>query len=681
MSILRKSNKRVLLFIIWCLFNSLEAQFENMGMRITSSEMETDMINDTNNNYLRLMLCGDILHTKDLYNKHTPRDEYRNISYRTWFRQIKPMFFFSDFVVANLKTNFPDYSPSSKHEFSAPDEFLGELSYSGFNILMMANNRAISLNDNHNFKTLNKLDLIGFYRAGLYYNEIDKKKNFPLVLEKKDIRIGFLNYTMDSAFSDFGEENVNFFRMDSIRKDINRAKDMLVDYLILYMDWKEFPDSMKLGLNVELVNLGVDIIVGTGQKGFTSADLLNFSGGNKKIIINNIGSINSDSNTRETNKSAILEIVLKKHKRSNFVKLHDMGFIPLWTVKDNERFTVVPINNIEEKHIKNIGVNYLQYSNMKVALTDLRYAFFDKLPELHYDYTDEIVTNVEQTAYIRKTIVQEQQKLNESMIEKSLQKYVATFGQLPPSDKRYIIPYEDQLKIYAPVKKKVATDPLDPKHLKLDTADQVSENGILNVRANKTFYSREKDTTTPLTKEEIRRRDSIKKYEDRFFVKDTIAEYKAKLKRLKAEQARIKDSIYKASINPNYISKTVPVFEPKGAEIDYKKREEEKTGVFTITATSKKEEDEKSPVKEIEEYFMVQVYSLSKNTAINLEKLPFLAGYEVRNEDGFYRYYIGRTRSPLLAIEMCKSIISKGISDAMVIKYTDGKRSVYKSDF
>jgi hypothetical protein len=267
------------------------------------------------------------------------------------------------------------------------------------------------------------------------------------------------------------------------------------------------------------------------------------------------------------------------------------------------------------------------------------------------------------------------------MIEKSLQEYVATFGQLPPIDKRYVIPYEDQLKIYAPVKKKIAKDPLDPKHLKIDTTDQVAENGILNVRANKRFYTREKDTTTPLTKEEIRRRDSIKKYEERFYIKDTMAEYKAKLKRQKAEQKRIKDSIYKASINPNYIPKTVPVFEPKGVEIDYKKREEEKTGVFTSTATIKRDEDDKSPVKEIEEYFLVQVYSMSKNTAINLEKLPFLAGYEVRYEEGFYRYYIGRTRSPLLAIEMCKSIISKGVSDAIVIKYTDGKRSIYKSDF
>jgi hypothetical protein len=168
MSILRKVNKSLLLVVFLGLFNSLEAQFENMGMRITYSEMETDMINDSNNNYLRLMLCGDILHSRELFNKHTTRDEYRNISYRTWFRQIKPLFFFSDFVVANLKTNFPDYTASSKFEFSAPDEFLGELSYSGFNIMMLANNRATSLNDNYNFKTLNKLDLIGFYRAGLY---------------------------------------------------------------------------------------------------------------------------------------------------------------------------------------------------------------------------------------------------------------------------------------------------------------------------------------------------------------------------------------------------------------------------------------------------------------------------------------------------------------------------------
>ena len=170
MSILKKVNKTLLLFVFCGLFNSMEAQFENMGMRITSSEMETDMINDSNNNYLRLMLCGDIIHNKELFNKYSTRDEYRNISYRQWFRQIKPFFFFSDFVVANLKTNFPDFSPLSKLEYSAPDEFLGELSYSGFNILMMANNRATSLNDNHNFKTLNKLDLIGFYRAGLYYN-------------------------------------------------------------------------------------------------------------------------------------------------------------------------------------------------------------------------------------------------------------------------------------------------------------------------------------------------------------------------------------------------------------------------------------------------------------------------------------------------------------------------------
>ena len=87
------------------------------------------------------------------------------------------------------------------------------------------------------------------------------------------------------------------------------------------------------------------------------------------------------------------------------------------------------------------------------------------------------------------------------------------------------------------------------------------------------------------------------------------------------------------------------------------------------------------PVKNIEEYFLVQIFTLSSKKPIDLDKYPYLTGYEIRYEEGYYRYYIGRTNSKLLAIELLKSIRSKGHPDAMLVKYTDGLRTVVKTNF
>ena len=669
--------KKILIGILTFCFNFyLSAQFEKNAIRQTASESELDLIQDSLHTYLRLTLCGDINYNASLKN-YMQRDDLYQPSFRTWYRQIKPLFFFSDLVVANLKCHFPEPIQTSGYE-SAPDAFLGELAYSGFNVLLLSNPSATTKIPEVNQNTIEKMDKWGFYRTGLFYNSLDRKRMSPLVLEKKDIRVGILNYSTDSMFYNFPTKTVCFFEVDSVKKDIEKAQKMLVDYIIMYIDWGNFSDSLKLSNHIQLINSGVDVIIGTGQKGFTSADVLDFSGGQKKIIVNSLGALNSDSTSRETDKSAIIEVILKKNKKTQAVRMHDMGFIPIWTLMDPERYAVLPISNIEERHIENINLNYLQYSNMKIALTDLRYGFFDKIPEIHYDFNDRIVNAVEETVFFRKTVLIEQEKINEAFREKGVSIYANMFGQMPPPEEkvsRYIIPFEDNLKIYTPKKKVIKWQKAIDRDM--DTVDFVNEaNGITSVRANKVFYSREKDTTTPLTKAQIRIRDSIKNYRDRFYVKDTIAEQKAKLRKERAEAKRIKDSIYKASLNPDYIPQMAPIFEPLDRSKLSTYRESNRSGIFT---TSDPTQEEKSPIKEIEEYFMIQFYSFSKPRPVALDKMPFLAGYEIRFEEGLYKYYIGRTRSPQVAIEMCRQIISKGIKDAMVIKFTDGKRTVYKT--
>lgn len=441
---LRNSLVIVLLFLV----QNTYGQFEKISVRNTSIEYEKDLIADTSAHYLKLMLCGDLIHKSQLLKKYAqPKPDQYN--YRSWFRQVKPLFFYPDYVVGSLRSFFPNRANVSTFPNSAPDEFLAELEYTGFNVLMMSNADALTDREHLNQMTLKKLNYTDIFRVGSYSDTLDKKSNFPLVLEKKDMRIAFLNYSCDSVLLDLPSHQVSFFHLDSIRSDVKKAKDtMLAEYVITYIDWAK-QDSLKLGKVAELLNMGIDVIIGTGNgQAFTSADLLSFSDGSLKLHVDNIGYFNAESNERERDKSAVVEIVLKKDKVSKRVTTHDMGFIPLWTLIDHDRYAVLPISNVEEKHIEDINLNIVQYSTMKVALTDLRYAFFDKIPELHYDFNDRVVENVEQTAFIRKTLMREQDKINEVVKNNAIAEYVNLFGSKPPSHGSLDIPYEDIWDMY-----------------------------------------------------------------------------------------------------------------------------------------------------------------------------------------------------------------------------------------
>lgn len=660
-------------FILFFLAQNVSAQFEKMSVRNTSIEYEKDLIADTTAHYLKIMLCGDLIHKSQLLKKyaHTKSGQY---NYRSWFRQVKPLFFYPDYVVGSLRSFFPNRANITTFPNSAPDEFLAELEYTGFNVLMMSNADALTDRDHLNQMTLKKLNYTDIFRVGSYKDTFDKKSNFPLVLEKKDMRIAFLNYSCDSVLLDLPSHQVSFFHLDSIQRDVKKAKDtMLAEYVIAYIDWAG-QDSLKLGKVVELLNMGIDIVIGTGGgEAFTNADLLTYSDGSLKLHVDNIGYFNAESNERERDKSAVVEIVLRKDKATKRVTTHDMGFIPIWTLIDHERYAVLPISNIEEKHIEDVNLNIVQYSTMKVALTDLRYAFFDKIPELHYDFNDRIVENVEQTAFIRKTLMREQDKINEVVKEKAVDEYVKLFGSKPPPHGSLDIPYEDIWDMYPKKPRKKQSENVRDTIELYGVKDELSPRGIVNIKANHKHYQRER--VRVLTAREKFVIDSIRQYNERFIVVDSIAELKKMLKKKKQDSLRRRDSMFQASLNPNYKSTYNPQPEIVKAP-EYKPIP--KSGVYTQAEATR---EGNLPVRNIEEYFLVQIFTLSSKKPIDLDKYPYLTGYEIRYEDGFYRYYIGRTNSKLLAIELLKSIKAKGHPDAILVKYTDGVRTTVKTNY
>ncbi|MCU0327552.1 MAG: CapA family protein [Chitinophagales bacterium] len=653
------------------------AQFEQRNMRNTSNELDIKLHQDSVFDYIKIFLTGDLTFHQDLEAKAVSEDG--NSRFRQWFRMLKPLFHNADILVGSTSSTFPGKKYAYKSFYGAPDEFLGELDYCGFDVLMLSSALKHEPEKEILKRSADKLDILNRHRVGFYFDSIDKRINYPLVLEKKGIRVAFLSYTTHKHAKSLTNSMANPYDLKQIEKDIQKAKTMLSDYLITYIDWESVLENERLEIAVELFNLGVDVLVGTGAEAFTKADLLDLDEGNKKIFIEQIGQLNASKNERSLNKSSIIEIVLKKDKVSKKINLHDMGFIPVWTLIDHKNYAVLPINNVDERHIKDIQPNYLQYGDMKTALTDLRYAFFNKLEELHYNFTDNAVDAVEFSSFMRKTIVAEQEKSNKILIAEAHENFKDFFGQSPKTQP-YEIAYDDDLAVYAPANSySVKRDDKSGRILKkFDDGYETKDLVCIDPRAQ--TFTKERKKRIILTPEEQRVKDSIDEYMRRFYVEDTFATIKAMLKKAKMDSARKKDSIFMARMaNINKFDKKIDTrFE--GKTIANNPKMKIKQGVFHETDAEGDDNNENTPYREIDEFFLIEVFRSKHLKEINITALPYMKNYEVFYENDEYVYYIGRTRSLNFAISMCKSVRQKGAREAKIIKQTNGVRSLFMED-
>ncbi|MBK7957399.1 MAG: hypothetical protein IPK03_04385 [Bacteroidetes bacterium] len=64
---------------------------------------------------------------------------------------------------------------------------------------------------------------------------------------------------------------------------------------------------------------------------------------------------------------------------------------------DKKAFTVIPVTNVEEENVMQVRFNYKQYLNSKESLNDLRKIMFEKMEEVHYNLTDKVVDDVDET--------------------------------------------------------------------------------------------------------------------------------------------------------------------------------------------------------------------------------------------------------------------------------------------
>jgi poly-gamma-glutamate capsule biosynthesis protein CapA/YwtB (metallophosphatase superfamily) len=223
--------------------------------------------NGSDTSRLTIVFAGDIM-------GHSPQYEaaldtaVKVYNYEPIFRYLKPYIDSADIAIANLEVTLAGTPYSGYPQFSSPDELAFDIKNAGFDMVVMANNHCYDKYKTGFKRTLTVLDSMGIKHLGTYLDSAQRDSTYPMIIEKKGLRIALLNYTYGTNGLIPQKPNiVNYISKKTILNDLAKADSEKVDYKIAIMHWgKEYelqPNKEQLDMAQFLVKHGCNAIIGS----------------------------------------------------------------------------------------------------------------------------------------------------------------------------------------------------------------------------------------------------------------------------------------------------------------------------------------------------------------------------------------------------------------------------------
>ncbi len=336
---------------------------------------------DTNYHELKLLFIGDVMghgpQITSAYDKETKSYNYDHV-----FKYIQPQIGSADFVVANLEVTLAGPPFTGYPQFSSPDQLAISCKNAGIHCLATSNNHSVDRGDKGIIRTLQVLDSLEILRTGTFKDSADRKKHNPLIIEQNCIRIAFLNYTYGTN----GLENhpptiVNRLEKDVIKKDIDYAKTLNVDKIIVLTHWgNEYalqPSKQQVDMGKFIFDAGADIIIGSHPHVIEKMVWEKQKEGMDKetLVVYSLGNFVSNQRKRYTDGGAMFELTLAKEKGKTFIK--NTGYYLTWVYTPIEngakKYYVLPAAWYENK--PEFFDSDATYKQMKLFIEDSRTLF------------------------------------------------------------------------------------------------------------------------------------------------------------------------------------------------------------------------------------------------------------------------------------------------------------------
>lgn len=176
-----------------------------------------------------------------------------------------------DLVLINLETTLTHASRVTPKvfNFKADPDVIQSLQLAGIDVVSLANNHSLDFGIEGLKETLAVLNEAGIYHVGAGMNIAQAQQ--PVILERKDLRIGILGYTDNEpgwrATSE--KPGINYISIsddNSAVFDAARKLKQQVDICIVTLHWgpnmQEYPSQEFVNFSHKLVDAGADIIHG-----------------------------------------------------------------------------------------------------------------------------------------------------------------------------------------------------------------------------------------------------------------------------------------------------------------------------------------------------------------------------------------------------------------------------------
>lgn len=300
----------------------------------------------------------------------------KGYDYSTCFEYVKEEINRADFAIANLEVTLGGKPYRGYPAFSAPDEFLTAIRDAGFNVLATANNHCLDRGKAGLKRTILLMDSLKIPHVGTYVDSEARKKQYPLLLEKKGFRIILLNYTYGTnGITVAPPALVNYIDTTVIAKDIEASKVLKPDAIIAYMHWgieyQSLPDKTQKSLAEWLLQKDVDHIIGSHPHVVQPIEVRTDSlTNNKHLIVYSLGNYISNMSTRRTDGGLMVRMELVKDSTT---RLHNCEYSLVWTARpiqsEKKNYQLFPVA------LPTDSIPLKARNSLKIFTNDTRFLF------------------------------------------------------------------------------------------------------------------------------------------------------------------------------------------------------------------------------------------------------------------------------------------------------------------
>ena len=311
---------------------------------------------DTSSGRISLLFLGDIMgHDEQI--RSAENSETNSFDYDDVFRYVKDKISEADVTVANLEVTLAGPPYKGYPTFSSPASLAAACRNAGIDVFATANNHAADRGKDGILSTLYRLDSLGIPHTGTFADPLARNILYPLIIEKNGFSLALLNYTYGTnGITVPSPVIVNMLEKDIVAADIQKAKSLNPDAIILFLHWGTEYDTIPSESQTEMAeyffSLGADLIIGSHphvlqKMEWTKSD----SGTTDRIVVYSLGNYVSNQRTIRRDGGAMARIELAKKADSLYVS--GAGYYLTWVYSpienDKKKFFILPCSRFEDK--------------------------------------------------------------------------------------------------------------------------------------------------------------------------------------------------------------------------------------------------------------------------------------------------------------------------------------------